>query len=100
MPDSYKGTPIINLKHLREYIEPAPGESHMQLPISDQCLVESEEFEVESIIGHCRSKKKGKALEFLVHWSRYSPLYDSWETALNLKNVHEVLVEYQKNHNV
>jgi hypothetical protein len=100
MPDSYKGLPVINLEHLKEYVEPEPGESRKQLPVSNRRALESEEFEVESIVGHRRSKKKGKKLEFLVRWSGYSPLYDSWETALELKNAHKILAQYRKNHDL
>jgi hypothetical protein len=100
MPDSYKGSPVINLEHLKEYVEPEPSESHKQLPVSNRRALESEEFEVESIVGHRRSKKKGRKLEFLVRWSGYSPLYDSWETALELKNAHEILAQYRKNHDL
>jgi len=100
MPDSYKGSPVINLWHLRMYIEPEPGERRTQLPVSECCAAESEEFEVESIVGHRRSKGRNKNLQFLVCWAGYSPLYDSWETALELKNAHEILAEYRKHHNI
>jgi hypothetical protein len=100
MPDSYKGTPVINLEHLKEYIEPEPGITRSTLPKSLLRNDESEEFEVESIVGHRQSKSKSKRVEFLVRWAGYSPLYNTWERALDLKNAHEILQEYRKKNNI
>lgn len=91
---------MINLEHLKKYTEPEPGTERSTLPKSQLRDHESEEFEVESIVGHRYSKGKKRRLQFLVQWTGYSPLYDTWEDALGLKNAHEILQDYCKKHNI
>jgi len=67
------------------------------MPESRRKQVESEEFEVEAIIGHCH---KWNMLQFLVRWSGYSLQFDTWEPQRGLKNASIVLNEYKKKHNL
>ena len=98
MSDKYPGFPVFNIEHLKRYEESGPewGERTV-MPESRRKQAESEEFEVEAIIGHCR---KRNALQFLVRWSGYGPQFDTWEPQRGLKNASIVLNEYKKKHSL
>ena len=79
MSDKYPGFPVFNIEHLKKYHESTEemGERTV-MPESRRSQIESQEYEVEDIIGHRRS---GKALQYLVRWAGYGPQYDTWEPA-------------------
>jgi hypothetical protein len=54
----------------------------------------SEEYQVEKLIGHKRDRKGHP--QYLVRWEGYSPLYDSWVTAKDLRNAPVKLREYKE----
>ena len=98
MSDKYPGFPVFNIEHLKKYEESGPewGE-HTRMPESRRKQVESNEFEVEAIVGH---RRKRNALQFLVRWSGYGPQFDTWEPQQGLKNASIVLNEYKRKHNL
>ena len=56
---------------------------------------EEDDFEVEKILEK-RLTKKGK-IEYLVKWKNFEdPKETSWEPALNLKAVQDIIEEYEK----
>ena len=85
----------INLQHLKRYTS-SPPEYGDRVKLDDTRAIKpaSEEYEVEGIVGH-RYDKRRKALTYLVRWVGYSPLYDQWLTARDLRNAPEVLNSYR-----
>ena len=56
---------------------------------------EEDDFEVEKILEK-RLTKKGK-IEYLVKWKNFEdPKETSWEPAANLKEVQDIIEEYEK----
>ena len=98
LPDKYPGSPVFNIEHLKAYHEPTE-EGRTTIPDSALRKEESQEYEVESILGHKRAGKS-KALKYLVRWSGYGPQFDEWLTARDLRNASDILREYRKRHNL
>ena len=98
MSDKYLGFPVFNIEHLKKYHESAPemGERTV-MPESRRTQVESQEYEVEDIVGHRRS---GKALQYLVRWLGYGPQYDTWEPARGLRNATTLVRKYRERCNL
>lgn len=93
--DNYPGLPIFNLEHLKRYqVSPEEFGDRTTMPDSRALKPANEEYEVEKIIGH-RYDKKRRTWLYLVRWVGYSPLYDLWLTARDLKNAPDVLHEYR-----
>ena len=99
MGDNYPGSPVINVQHLKKYETDATYPNRALLPDSFLRKPESDEFEVERIVGHKRVGKKA-ALRYLVRWAKYGPQFDTWATATDLKNSPLLLKEYRSNHNL
>lgn len=60
----------------------------------------SNEFEVDSIIGHKLVKmRSGKEMQFLIHWKGYDETHDSWERKENL-HCPAILKKYLKLHDL
>lgn len=96
--DNYPGLPIFNLEHLKRY-QKSPAEFGTRASMDDTRILKpaSEEYEVEKIVGH-RYDKKRRTWLYLVRWIGYSPLYDLWLSARDLKNAPEILHEYRRKH--
>ena len=69
------------------------------LPDSFVRKPESEEFEVEKIVGHRRVGKRA-TLQYLIRWANYGPQFDTWGTATDLKNSPILLHDYRVKHNL
>lgn len=95
MSDKYPGSNVINVEHLRRYKSSATFGDRERLPETRKEKVASEEYEVEDIVAH-RKSRRGRGLEFLIRWKGYSPQYDSWEPRANLKNAPSLLSAYLK----
>lgn len=94
MGDNYKGFPVFNFDHLKPYTESDTDFGERTLvPDSELRGLASEEYDLESIIGH-RRKGKSKSLEYLVRWEGYGPQFDMWRTPLDLKNAPDLMREY------
>lgn len=94
MSDKYPGSNVINVEHLRRY-KPSRFGNRETLPETRTDKVAKEEYEVDDIVAH-RKSKRGKGLEFLVRWKGYSPQFDTWETRSNLRNAPSLLSAYLK----
>ena len=60
-------------------------------------MPEQLEYEVEKIVGHCRS---GKRLQYLVQWAGYGLQFDMWEPRNTLTNAPIVLTKYKQANNL
>ena len=99
MGDNYPGSPVINIQHLKKYETDTTYADRALLPNSFSRKPESDEFEVEKIVGHKRVGKKA-TLKYLIRWANYGPQFDTWATATDLKNLPLLLKEYRSNHNL
>ncbi|KAF7365343.1 Retrovirus-related Pol polyprotein from transposon opus [Mycena venus] len=80
LDDRYPGLPVFNLDHLKPYKEsPAEFGGRSALPDSRNDRTESEEWEVEKIVGKRYDKRKKQDV-WLVRWKGYRPQFDSWQT--------------------
>ena len=99
MGDNYPGSPVINIQHLKKYETDTTHQERSSLPDSFVRRQESEEFEVEKIVGHRRVGKRA-TLQYLIRWANYGPQFDTWGTATDLKNAPIILSDYRAKHNL
>lgn len=98
MDDSYPGEPIFNIQHLKKYeFSPSEFGTHPRKDLSRAWKTASEEYDLEEIVGHKYDKRKQKMM-YLLRWEGYSPLYDTWQSELDLKNLLDLLHEYKRKH--
>jgi hypothetical protein len=82
---------MVNLQHLTKYNR----SSDKQRPVmtNPQDLLKStEEYEVEKIVGKKRIKGKNY---YKVRWKGYDAENDTWQSARDLRNAHELLKEWR-----
>jgi hypothetical protein len=65
------------------------------MPDTREHKPESEEYEVEKIVGR-RFDKSKKQDVWLVRWKNYGPQFDSWQTRKDLRNAPEMLRAFAK----
>lgn len=96
LDDTYPGSPVFNIQHLKryEFSPPEFGERPTK-SIQRAWKTATEEYAVEAIVGHQFDKKKKKMM-YLLRWQGYSPLFDTWQTELDLRNAPDLLHEYKK----
>ena len=99
MGDNYPGSPVINIQHLKRYETDTTHQNRTSLPDSFVRKPESEEFEVEKIVGHRRVGRRA-TLQYLIRWANYGPQFDTWGTATDLKNSPILLNDYRVKHNL
>jgi hypothetical protein len=99
MGDNYPGLPVINIQHLKKYETDRTYQDRTSLPDSFVRKSESEEFEVEKIVGHRRIGMRG-TLQYLIRWANYGPQFDTWGTATDLKNSPILLNDYRAKQNL
>lgn len=92
---AYPGSPVFNIEHLRRY-KSSPEEFGPRAKLDDtRSVPEDEVYEVEDIVGHKYDKRR-RTMLYLVRWSGYSPLYDSWLPARELSQAPELLHAYRR----
>lgn len=98
MSDKYPGSPVFNVDHLKKYTSsPLEFGERETMPETRALKKESEEYEVETLVGH-KFDKKTKKYQFLVRWKGYNPHFDSWVTERDMKNTPAILREYRSKH--
>lgn len=58
---------------------------------------ESEEFDVEKIVG---KRVKNNQTEYLIKWLGYSDSYNTWEPLDNLDNIKDMVQEFEKQNTI
>ncbi|KAL1657400.1 hypothetical protein GGF50DRAFT_122060 [Schizophyllum commune] len=96
MSDKYPAIPILNIQHLKPYVEDETPEAseRAKLPETRGDKIESEEYEVEEVVEHKWDKRKRQRV-YKVRWKGFGPFYDTWQTERDLKNAAKALREYK-----
>ena len=96
LPPEYKMHPVINREHLKLY-HPSPTELGDRSTLKDtrELRDDQEEYEVEAIVGHRKTKRK---LFFRVRWKGYGPEEDSWLDDAGLRNTPGLRRAYKQLH--
>ncbi|KZV59933.1 hypothetical protein PENSPDRAFT_594690 [Peniophora sp. CONT] len=98
MDDRYPGHPIFNIAHLAPYVRSGTGFGERpSMPDTRRQQEASDEFPVEKIVGH-RFNKSLRRWEYLVRWEGFSPLYDTWQSAADLRESPQFLSDYRARH--
>jgi transposase InsO family protein len=87
LPARWKIHDVFHVSKLERYRR----DGNVQPPPPAEMLEGEDEYEVDKILDHRKSRR---SYEFLVRWVGYSPEHDTWEPEANLKNAPNVLKEY------
>jgi hypothetical protein len=93
--DKYPGFPVFNLDHMKPYKESAERFGQRTLMSETRDRAESEEYEVEKIVGKKYDKRRKTHL-WLVRWKDYGPQFDTWQTTRDLRNAPEMMREFSR----
>ena len=66
---------VFNEDLLTQYTEPKFKGQHMELVPPPMIINEEEEYEIEEVRKH---QKRGKGVQYLVHWKGYGDEHDQW----------------------
>ena len=91
LPKSIKIHPIVNISRVRLYKPQMEGQK--KIPPKPVIIEEEEEFKVEKILNKRTVRGKEK---FLVRWKGYTAEEDIWESRKNLKNIKELVKEFER----
>jgi transposase InsO family protein len=93
LPSNWAIHPVINEMLLTPYHSPAfPNQQTQENWIPD-IVGEEEEYEVEEVRD---SRRKGRGIQFLVHWKGYPDEEDTWLPKSQLSNATEAIQEFSK----
>lgn len=86
------------MDHLKRYASSPIEFGERDVMLETRALKrESEEYEVEALVGH-KYDKRTRKYQFLVRWKGYNPHFDSWVTERDMKNAPAILQEYRSKH--
>jgi len=91
LPKSIKIHPIVNISRVRLYKPQMEGQK--KIPPKPVIIEKEEEFKVEKILNKRTVRGKEK---FLVRWKGYTVEEDIWESRKNLKNIKELVKEFER----
>ena len=91
LPDTYPMHNVVNLQHLTKYHR-SPDRLRPIMNNPRDMLKSTEEYEVERIVGEKRSKGRSY---YKVRWKGYDAESDTWQSARDLRNAHELLKEWR-----
>ena len=91
LPITIKIHLVVNVSRIRRYVDQVEGQRKKQpAPV----IIEGEEeWKVEKILNKRQVREKDK---YLVCWERFTAESDTWKGRENLKNVKEVIKEFEK----
>jgi len=91
LPITIKIHLVVNVSRIRRYVDQVEGQRKKQpAPV----IIEGEEeWEVEKILNKRQIREKDK---YLVCWKGFTAESDTWKGRENLKNVKEVIKEFEK----
>jgi len=91
LPSSMRIHPVINVSQIVRYKEQVKGQKKEEgKPVEIEGV---EEWEVEKIL----NKKKIRGVEkYLIQWKGFTVEGDTWERRENLKNVEELIKEFER----
>ena len=91
LPITIKIHLVVNVSRIRRYVDQVEGQRKKQpAPV----IIEGEEeWKVEKILNKRQVREKDK---YLVCWKRFTAESDTWKGRENLKNVKEVIKEFEK----
>jgi len=91
LPKSIKIHSIVNISRVRLYKPQMEGQK--KIPPKPVIIEEEEEFKVEKILNKRTVRENEK---FLVRWKGYTVEEDIWESRKNLKNIKELVKEFER----
>jgi len=91
LPSSMRIHPVVNVSQIVRYKEQVRGqEKEKGKPVE---IEEVEEWEVEKILN---KKKMRGVVKYLIRWKGFTVEGDTWEKRENLKNVEELIAEFER----
>ena len=82
---------VVNVRRIVKYQEQVEGKKKIPLPSIE--VASKKEYEVEKILD--RRERRGKP-KYLVRWKGYTAEEDIWEGLENLKNMRNLVEEFEK----
>ncbi|KAF7785180.1 hypothetical protein Agabi119p4_1345 [Agaricus bisporus var. burnettii] len=92
LPDTWAIHNVFHTSLLTKVRDPEFDSQKKPTPPPPDIINEEEEYEVEEIRGH---RRRGRGIQFLVHWKGYGNEDDSWIPQSSLENAEEALSEYR-----
>ena len=91
LPSSMRIHPVVNVSQIVRYKEQVKGQKKEKgKPVEVEGV---KEWEIEKIL----NKKKMRGVEkYLIRWKRFMAKEDTWERRENLKNVEELIEEFEQ----
>ena len=97
LPETWAIHNVFHSSLLTRHHKPEFDSQKKPLPPPPDIINEEEEYKIEEIRGH---RKRGRGMQFLVHWKGYENEDDSWLPQSALTNSEELLTEYRKMNNL
>jgi len=97
IPHEYDIHPVLSIAHLEKYVSSPEefGKREQLEPLREKQKV-TEEYKIIKIVKERRIKKNKKYYkEYLCNWKGYG-ITDEWIPEKNLRNAHELLIEWKK----